>query len=243
MSADYEKLAKKVSSQAFLDLNLLITACTHRSYLNENRQVAKEHNERLEFLGDAVLEMVVTEHLYKNYSQAEGILTNWRSALVKTESLAQAAHQLEISPYLRLSQGERAGNSRAHEQILANTVEAIIGALYLDQGYRQAQAFINQNILQSLGKIIDDGSWLDDKTKLQEFVQSQGDKTPVYRLIESSGPDHDKSFVVGVYVDNNLLGQGQGPSKQIAQKAAAEAALKKINLGPDFLKQMHPLDN
>ena len=151
----------------FSDLNLLITAFTHRSYLNEHRKTAAEHNERLEFLGDAVLELVVTEYLYKNYKEPEGILTNWRSALVRTESISSAANAQGFEPLLRLSRGEKRGSERAREQILANCFEAVIGALYLDKGYQAAENYIKKSLLPSLDGILNSGSWLDPKSQLQ----------------------------------------------------------------------------
>lgn len=209
----------------FGDLNLLITAFTHRSYLNEHKKTAEQHNERLEFLGDAVLELVVTEYLYKNYPDPEGILTNWRSALVRTESISAAADRSDFEPLLRLSRGEKRGSVRAREQILANCYEAVIGALYLDKGYQAVQDFIHTSLLPTLDGILHSGSWVDPKSQLQETVQSKEGSTPVYKVLEEDGPDHDKEFVVGVFVDNKLKGQGKGPSKQAAQVAAATDAL------------------
>ena len=213
----------------FKDLNLLITAFTHRSYLNEHRKTAAEHNERLEFLGDAVLELVVTEFLYINYKEPEGILTNWRSALVRTESISAAANQQGFEPLLRLSRGEKRGSERAREQILANCFEAVVGALYLDQGYQAAEEFIKKSLLPSLDGILHSGSWLDPKSQLQEMVQSRDGFTPVYKVLSEEGPDHDKTFVVGVFVDNKLRGEGTGASKQSAQVAAAVTALKEYS--------------
>ncbi len=209
----------------FGDLNLLVTAFTHRSYLNEHKKTAEQHNERLEFLGDAVLEVVVTEYLYKNYPDPEGILTNWRSALVRTESISAAADRSGFEPLLRLSRGEKRGSVRAREQILANCYEAVVGALYLDKGYQAVQEFIHISLLPTLEGILHSGSWVDPKSQLQETVQSKEGSTPVYKVLEEDGPDHDKMFVVGVFVDNKLKGQGNGPSKQAAQVAAASDAL------------------
>jgi ribonuclease-3 len=209
------------------DIQLLVTAFTHRSYINEHKKTAQEHNERLEFLGDAVLELVVTEYLYTNYKEPEGILTNWRSALVRTESISAAADRENFEPLLRLSRGEKRGSQRAREQILANTYEAVIGALYLDKGYEPAKEFIHKTLLPTLPQILDSGSWLDPKSKLQELVQSSEGFTPLYKVIREDGPDHDKVFVVGVFVNNDLKGEGTGPSKQAAQVAAAAIALKK----------------
>lgn len=211
----------------FDNLELLITAFTHRSYLNEHKKTAAEHNERLEFLGDAVLELVVTEYLYNNYKEPEGILTNWRSALVRTESISAAAARENFEPLLRLSRGEKRGSERARQQILANCYEAVIGALYLEKGFEAAKQFIQTSLLSTFQNILSDGSWLDPKSRLQEVVQNKEGFTPIYKVLSEEGPDHDKTFVVGVFVDNNLKGQGSGPSKQAAQVAAATEALQK----------------
>lgn len=212
---------------AFNDPQLYETAMTHRSFLNERHRY-DEHNERLEFLGDAVLELVVTEYLFRNYSQPEGVLTNWRSALVKTESLSGVAAKLGIEEFLRLSRGERKGSDRARRQILANAVEALIGAIYLDHGYKEVEAFITRVLIAGLKQIIDEGSWQDAKTKYQELMQERESFTPEYRVLEESGPDHDKRFRVGVYIDGELRGEGNGSSKQSAQQKAAAAALVKM---------------
>jgi len=221
----YTTFATDVLHVEFKDIELLITAFTHRSYVNEHKKTVSVHNERLEFLGDAVLEVVVTEYLYNNFPDPEGILTNWRSALVRTESIGAAAAKFNFEPLLRLSRGEKRGSDRAREQILANSFEAVIGALYLDQGYAAAKTFITDAILSTFKQILDSGSWMDPKSHLQEVVQSQAGFTPVYKVIEETGPDHDKIFTVGVFVDSELRGSGQGPSKQAGQQKAAEAAL------------------
>jgi ribonuclease-3 len=223
----YQALAKEKLGGEFTNLNLLITAFTHRSYVNEHRTTVKEHNERLEFLGDAVLELVVTEFLYANYSEPEGILTNWRSSLVRTESIGAAAQRLGFEPLLRLSRGEKHGTERARAQILANSFEAVTGALYLDKGYEAAKTFITDNILTTFDEILKTGSWMDPKSHLQEVVQSQVGFTPVYKVLAEEGPDHEKIFTVGVYVDGKLKGKGEGSSKQAAQVAAATTALAK----------------
>ncbi len=210
----------------FDNVDLLITAFTHRSYLNEHKKTALEHNERLEFLGDAVLELVVTDHLYRNYNEPEGVLTNWRSALVRTESISAAADRHGFEPLLRLSRGERRGSERARQQILANAYESVVGALYIEKGYDTAKAFIEKSLLPTLEDILKSGSWLDPKSRLQELVQSKDGFTPIYKVMEESGPDHDKIFIVAVFVNNEVKGQGTGPSKQAAQVAAATAALK-----------------
>lgn len=225
----YQQLAKDKLGGEFANLDLLITALTHRSYLNEHRSTVKEHNERLEFLGDAVLELVVTEFLYGTYSEPEGILTNWRSSLVRTESISAAASRLGFEDLLRLSRGEKRGTDRARAQILANSFEAVTGAIYLDKGYEAAKVFITDNILSTFDEILKTGSWMDPKSHLQEVVQSQGGSTPQYKVLSEEGPDHDKIFSVGVYVDGEIKGEGTGPSKQAAQVAAATAALQQYS--------------
>ncbi len=224
----YSDFAKNTLGVTFKDPQLLITAFTHRSYLNEHKKTVSEHNERLEFLGDAVLELVVTEYLYSNYSEPEGILTNWRSALVRTESISAAAVRLGFEPLLRLSRGEKRGTDRARAQILANGFEAVIGAVYLDQGYDAAKKLIESSILSTFAEILASGSWLDPKSRLQEVAQSQLGFTPVYKVIEEVGPDHDKIFTVAVFVEDKQYGKGNGPSKQAAQQVAAQAALEKL---------------
>jgi ribonuclease-3 len=221
----YQELAKKIFGVPMKDVELLLRAFTHRSYLNEHKKTVSEHNERLEFLGDAVIELVVTEYLYSKYSEPEGILTNWRSSLVRTESIGAAATKLGFEEYLRLSRGEKRGSERARAQILANCFEAVIGAIYLDQGYDQAAEFITANILNTFEGILESGAWVDAKSQLQETTQSKVGFTPVYKVLSELGPDHDKVFEVGVFVEDKLLGKGEGPSKQAAQQKAAEAAL------------------
>lgn len=228
--APYQAFAKNQLGITFKNIDLLVLAFTHRSYVNEHRKTVKEHNERLEFLGDAVLELVVTEFLYENYSEPEGILTNWRSALVRTESISLAAEKLMVDELLRLSRGEKRGSDRARAQIRANTYEAIIGAIYLDQGYQPAKQFITKSLLPSFDEILESGSWMDPKSHLQEQAQSIDGATPEYRVLQEEGPDHDKTFTVGVFVNDKLMGQGIGHSKQIGQQKAAEAALKKYSV-------------
>ena len=224
--AAYQEFAQKVIGVKFNDIELLITAFTHRSYLNEHKKTVQAHNERLEFLGDAVLELVTTEYLYLNFKEPEGILTNWRSSLVRTESIGAAATRLGFEVLLRLSRGEKRGTDRARAQILANSFEAVIGALYLDQGYDAAKRFISDTLLVTFDDILASGSWMDSKSHLQELIQSQEGFTPVYKVLSEEGPDHDKTFTVGVFVDGKLQGQGTGPSKQAGQQQAAESALK-----------------
>lgn len=221
----YQAFAKDQLGITFDNIDLLVLAFTHRSYVNEHKKTAPQHNERLEFLGDAVLELVVTEYLYANFSDPEGILTNWRSALVRTESISAAAARHGFEPFLRLSRGEKRGTERARAQILANSYEAVVGAIYLDKGYEAAKAFIGKSILSTFESILKSGSWMDPKSHLQEMAQSRDGHTPVYKVLHEEGPDHDKTFTVGVFVGGELRGQGTGPSKQHGQQKAAEAAL------------------
>lgn len=221
----YQTFARTVLGVDFDDVELLVTAFTHRSYINEHKKSAHEHNERLEFLGDAVLELVVTEYLYKNFAEPEGILTNWRSSLVRTESISAAANRSGFEALLRLSRGEKRGTERARAQILANSYEAVVGALYLDKGYEPAKEFITKSLIVTFKEILDTGSWLDSKSHLQEVAQSKEGHTPVYKVLSEEGPDHDKTFTVGVFVGGKLKGTGIGPSKQIGQQKAAEIAL------------------
>lgn len=211
----------------FKDSSLLERAFIHRSYLNEHPKLGLEHNERLEFLGDAVLELVVTDYLYRNYKNPEGDLTNWRSALVKTESLSAVAEAIEVAGLLKLSRGEARGNDRSRALISANCVEALIGAIYLDQGYDAAKVFITTHIIAELPHILEVGSWIDPKSRFQELAQERDGQTPHYRVLEEAGPDHDKVFVVGAFIGDKLCGQGKGSSKQAAQQVAAADALKR----------------
>lgn len=230
--SSYITFASDVLGVNFNNIELLVTAFTHRSYVNEHRKTAQFHNERLEFLGDAVLELVATSYLYNNFSEPEGILTNWRSSLVRTESISAAANRYNFEPLLRLSRGERRGTERARAQILANCYEAVVGALYLDQGYAAAEKFITQSLLSTFENILESGSWVDPKSSLQEIAQSREGHTPVYKVLSEEGPDHDKVFMVGVFVGSKLRGQGVGPSKQAGQQKAAEVALAQYNNMP-----------
>ena len=222
----YQTFAKTTFGSTFKDPNLLVMAFTHRSYINEHKKTAESHNERLEFLGDAVLELVVTEFLYKNYEEPAGVLTSWRSALVRTESIGAAAGRLNFESMLRLSRGEKRGSDRARQQILANSFEAVIGAIYLDQGYEAAKKFIDDHIVSTLPEILETGSWRDPKSYLQEVAQEKDGHTPVYKVLSEDGPDHDKLFTLGVFIGSQLRGSGTGTSKQSAQQKAAEEALK-----------------
>ena len=209
--------------------DLYISAFTHRSYLNENRSFALPHNERLEFLGDAVLELIATEYLYANYPHSEGELTNFRSALVNYKMLSEIANRLGLEKFLLMSKGEAKDTGRARQVILANAIEALIGAIYLDSGYEAARQFIIQYILVELPIIIEGGTYLDPKSKLQELVQEKRGITPTYGVISEAGPDHNKVFVVGAYINDMELGRGTGPSKQEAEISAAQNALENNN--------------
>jgi ribonuclease III len=210
----------------FKDPDLLVSALTHRSYLNENRSFHLPHNERLEFLGDAVLELVSTEFLYANYPHPEGELTNFRSALVNYKMLSEIARRLKIENFLQMSRGEARDTGRARQVILANAIEAVIGAIYLDQGYEAAKEFVIREIMVELPTIINKGAYLDPKSKLQEIVQERQGVTPSYAVMSESGPDHDKTFIVGVFLGERQVGEGSGPSKQEAEISAAENALR-----------------
>lgn len=223
---EYQNFAREKLGFEFHDIDLLITALTHRSYVNEHKASAKAHNERLEFLGDAVLELVSSDFLYRNYDEPEGIMTAWRSALVRTESIGAAGEELGYEPLVRLSKGEKHGSSRAHAVILADCFEAVIGAIYLDQGYDVARDFIAKHILVKIDQILRDGSWRDPKSYLQELAQHHDGATPQYKVLGEEGPDHDKTFTVGVYVGKQLKGRGTGHSKQEAEGNAAAEGVK-----------------
>ncbi len=222
----YREFAKNILGLEFKNIDILVTALTHRSYVNEHKKSAKEHNERLEFLGDAVLELAVTEYLYINYSEPEGVLTSWRAALVRTESIGMAGDLLGYEPLVRMSRGEKSGSERARVQILANAFEAVTGAIYLEHGYEAARQFIHKNIIAKLDGILAEGSWRDPKSHLQEVSQRVDGLTPVYKVLHEEGPDHDKLFTLGVFVGEKMMGQGSGSSKQSAQQAAARVALE-----------------
>lgn len=221
----YQEFAKEKLGLEFTNIDLLVTALTHRSYVNEHKKSTKEHNERLEFLGDAVLELAVTEYLYTNYSEPEGILTSWRAALVRTESIGAAGELLGYDSLIRMSRGEKNGSDRARLQILANAFEAVTGAIYMEFGFETARTFIHNNIIVKLDAILKAGSWRDPKSYLQEVSQRIDGHTPLYKVLHEEGPDHDKIFTLGVFVGDTLMGKGTGPSKQAAQQAAARAAL------------------
>ena len=221
----YQEFAKEKLGFEFDDINLLVTALTHRSYVNEHKK-AHDHNERLEFLGDAVLELVSSDFLFRNYDYPEGVMTALRAALVRTESIGDAGKELGYEPLVRLSKGEKNGSDRAHDVILADCFEAVIGAIYLDKGYDVAKDFIAKHILIKIDTILDEGSWRDPKSYVQELAQKFDGITPVYKTLREDGPDHDKTFTVGLYVGDSLKGTGRGHSKQEAQTAAAREVVK-----------------
>ena len=225
LTTPYQDFARENFGFEYNNIDLLITAWTHRSYVNEHKKSVSEHNERLEFLGDAVLELVVTDFLFKNYAEPEGILTSWRAALVRTESIGEAGTRLGYEPLIRMSRGEKHGSERARQQILANAFEATIGSIYLDQGYDVASDFIHKHIVAKLPSILEMGSWRDPKSHLQEISQKIDGATPVYKVMSEEGPDHEKIFTLGAYVGDKLMGKGIGPSKQYAQQQAAKAAI------------------
>ena len=223
---DFEKKIKVV----FKDKNLLKQAFTHRSFINENPGANLSHNERLEFLGDAVLELIVTDFLYKKYPQyAEGELTALRSALVNAIIISEIAADIGMNDYLLLSKGEAKDNGKARQYILANTYEALIGAMYLDAGYEVTNKFITKTLLPKTSEIVNKKLWRDAKSLVQEKAQEFVLVTPAYKVLNQSGPDHDKHFTVGIYFGPNLIAEGKGKSKQEAEQKSAEAALKMKN--------------
>jgi len=228
MTKSIESFAKHIGVD-FTDISLLRMACTHRSYLNENRGAGLEHNERLEFLGDAVLELVVTSFLFRKYpKKAEGELTAFRSALVNAVSLEKVARAMKLEDYMLMSKGELKDTGRARSIILANAVEAVIGAIYLDQGYNGAANFISDYVLNiiDIDEIVSKKSWLDAKSRFQERAQEKAGLTPSYRTLKEVGPDHNKQFTLGVFLGDVQIAIGSGASKQEAEQKAAEKALE-----------------
>lgn len=210
----------------FENRELLNTVFIHRSYLNEHRSLKLEHNERLEFLGDAVLELCVTEYLYNKFQdKPEGVMTNWRSALVKGESLSTESKRLGINDLIKTSRGEAKNVGKARDLILANAFEALIGAIYLDRGYKVAYDFILSHVIYKLDDIIDQGLYYDSKSKFQEMSQEILSITPSYSTTSETGPDHAKIFVVGAFLGEKKVAEGSGNSKQKAQSEAAKNAL------------------
>ncbi len=217
---------QEILQHRFVTIDLLRQALVHRSYLNENPDFPLGHNERLEYLGDAVLELVVSDYLFHQYPNPEGDLTNWRASLVNAKSLSAVASEMDLDPWLLMSRGEsKDKSSKARQNIHANAIEAIIGALYLDGGMAPAKAFIDQRILSKLENILANNLYIDPKSKFQEMSQEVFGVTPAYRVQKEWGPDHDKHFLVGVYLGDEAVATGEGASKQEAQVAAAAAGL------------------
>jgi ribonuclease-3 len=215
---------------SFRERDLLIQALMHRSYLNEHKEVELEHNERLEFLGDAVLELVVTDHLFKTYPDLpEGEMTAFRAALVNTVHLSQVAEAMRLNDYLLLSRGEAQDTGRARQYLLANAVEAVIGALYLDQGYEAARDLIERFLLVAAPEMNEKKEWIDAKSRFQVLAQDKHGITPTYAILKETGPDHAKRFTSGVYLRDKLIAEGDGNSKQEAEQAAAEAAISNLS--------------
>ncbi|HAZ16754.1 MAG: ribonuclease III [Candidatus Jacksonbacteria bacterium RIFCSPLOWO2_02_FULL_43_9] len=218
---------EKTIGVTFIHPALLQQAMVHRSYLNENPTFELDHNERLEFLGDAVLELVVTEYLYQQYDNPEGELTNWRAALVNAKMLGDIAQELNFNNFLYLSKGEsKDNNTKARQYILANAVEAVIGAIYLDKGYDAAQSFIQSAVISHLPRILKEKLYIDPKTRFQEAAQEHIGVTPSYQVLHEEGPDHSKTFRVGVFLGDEMIAEGTGSSKQEAQVAAAEKGIE-----------------
>ncbi|MBI4250025.1 ribonuclease III [Candidatus Uhrbacteria bacterium] len=226
MDKNFKLLQKKIKV-SFKNADLLRQAMVHRSYINENPTFPLEHNERLEFLGDAVLELVVTDYLYRTFSTAaEGEMTNWRASLVNSKMLAEVAHELEVEPLLYLSRGESKGSTKARNYILTNSLEALIGAIYLDRGYGAAEKFISAFILTKLPMVFEKRLDVDPKSRFQELAQEKMKITPRYQVLHEEGPDHAKIFQIGIFLGDKLVAQGQGSSKQEAQEQAATRALE-----------------
>ncbi len=213
---------------SFANKELLLQALTHRSYLNENPNFALDHNERLEFLGDAVLELVVTDHLYKTYPLPEGEMTNLRSAIVRGEMLSKIAQEMQLEEHLLLSRGEQKDTGKARQYILANAVEAVIGAVYEDAGYEAAKKIVTSFIVAKLPEVVEKGLHIDTKSKFQELAQDKFHITPIYKVMKESGLDHVKEFVIGVFLNEKNMGEGTGSSKQEAEQNAAKSALRTL---------------
>ena len=225
-SIDFSKFEERAGIK-FKDQQLLRQAFIHRSYLNENKSTVLEHNERLEFLGDAVLELIVTEYLFKKFpTKPEGELTAYRSALVNANTLAGVAESIAVNDFLLLSKGESKDKGRARQVIMANAMESIIGAIFLDSGYSAAESFVAQHVLPLTDKIIEQGSFIDAKSLFQEKAQENTGVTPSYKTLREEGPDHNKVFTIGVYLETELVVEGVGKSKQEAEQDAAHKALQ-----------------
>ncbi|OHA84197.1 MAG: ribonuclease III [Candidatus Yonathbacteria bacterium RIFOXYC1_FULL_52_10] len=223
---DFTKFEERIGV-VFSDKGILRQAFTHRSYINEHRESGLEHNERLEFLGDAILELSITDFLYHKYPEEnEGELTSYRAALVNTNTISDAAKLLGMGEFLLLSKGEAKDEGKGRQYILANTFEAVIGALYLDQGYECADDFIKKTLFPRTDEIVEKGLWKDAKSLFQEMAQEYLGITPTYKVIREAGPDHDKQFTIGVYLGKDLVVEGEGKSKQEAEQSAATLGLK-----------------
>ena len=221
------KRLEKVLGVEFKDSKILLSAITHRSYLNEHREALQDHNERLEFLGDAVLELVVTDYLFNKYPQKpEGDLTAIRAALVNTISLAESSSSLGLNDFLLMSKGEAKDTGRARQYILANAFEAVIGALYVDQGYEAPKEFIASHLFGKTDRIVENRLWQDAKSRFQEGAQEHVSVTPTYELMNQEGPDHDRVFTIGVFLRKEKVAEGRGQSKQEAEQQAAEKAIE-----------------
>ncbi len=220
-----EDFSKKLGIR-MVNSDLFQESITHRSYLNEHRGYELNHNERLEFLGDAVLELIVTEYLYHDFPNPEGELTAFRAALVNGEILARIAGELGVEDFLLMSRGEAKDMGRARMWLLANAMEAIIGALYLDQGYDATKEFIDRVVISELPKVLEEGTYSDAKSRFQEKAQEVAGVTPGYRVLKEWGPDHDRHFTAGVFLGEELVAEGEGKSKQEAQREAAKEGLK-----------------
>lgn len=218
---------EKKCNLEFENKSLLEQAFIHRSYINENKGLEKEHNERLEFLGDAVLELVITDFLFAKFPNVkEGILTAYRSSLVRTESISAAARSMGMNDLLKLSKGESRDQGKARDYILANTFEAFVGAVYLDRGYEAAKTIIADTLFENIDEVIKSGSWKDAKSEVQEYAQEHYSETPRYELVSAVGPDHDKHFVMAIYFGDKKIAEGSGNSKQKAQQDAAQYAIE-----------------
>ena len=231
---DFSKLEKELGI-TFKNKDLLIQAFCHRSYINENPGFYLDNNERLEFLGDAVLELIITDYMYRSYKEREGVMTNWRAAIVNTQSLAKAAEKIGFNDFLLLSKGEEKDTGKGRQYILANTFEAFLGALYLDQGFKKSRDFIKEVLFPELDKIIEEKSWRDAKSIFQEIIQEKMKITPTYKILKEWGPDHDKHFVSGVFAGDELIAEGEGLSKQEAEENAAKKALKSKKIMGDLI--------
>lgn len=226
------KLARlqKILGVKFKDENILTQALTHRSYINENPDFHLSHNERLEFLGDAVLELIVTDYLFARYPEkAEGELTSWRAALVNAKMLSNVGKEIGLNDFLLLSKGETKETGKSRDYIVANAFEALVGAMYLDAGYKKTETFISKFLLPELPSIIEGELFRDAKSTLQEVAQEKESITPSYKVLKEWGPDHAKQFIVGVFLRDRKIGEGEGLSKQEAEVQAAQDGLKTMN--------------